>query len=290
MGGLGAALGYCQALFHQTGTPREHTRKVETLLQSIRAPWSASHELFWGYHGALGASDFVYDAAEPLLRRGRIPVIITGLDTARDVDELASLFQAQSPAFEGESILVRVILRSAASVDAATELVRTLVQTADASGRMPPWWPLLQGDLPPTEWTRLRDSLGDLWPFANIAVNPFTSTEAWQVIAEQTTVAQFVVGAADGVSEHGTISLPPGMRVTGASSQPSYLMSDYVAMLRTLDGIPTIIVLGPSLPSWTDETNVERLQAFMPHLEAACRSLWADLNSGILDEVMGLAA
>src|SRR6195952_1341359 len=84
LGAPGAVLGYCQALFAYAGSPREHTARVRAALQGIHAPWSSSHELYWGFRGTESALDFVREGMEPLLGTGRVPVLITALDRSQD--------------------------------------------------------------------------------------------------------------------------------------------------------------------------------------------------------------
>ena len=69
MGGAGAAIGYCQALFNRAGTSDIQSRLVLEVLSTINAPWSQSHELFWGYRHDETAAGFLQNALEPLTDR-----------------------------------------------------------------------------------------------------------------------------------------------------------------------------------------------------------------------------
>ena len=148
MGAAGAAIGYCQALFANAGDARQHTEKVQRLLREIEAPWCESHELQWAYRLNATATDFVSSACAPLLGCGRVPILITALDPARQAEELEAIL-ATSPAVpDSESILVRVVLNSTESAKAMAAILRTLLSNARAERRMPRWWPLLQGTMP----------------------------------------------------------------------------------------------------------------------------------------------
>lgn len=286
----GAVIGYCQALFNRVGDPREHTSRFTSLLQSIGAPWPKSHELFWGYRGADQPQAYLNGALGPLAGTGRVPIVITGLDPAKDSVELNNLLQTQPGVMQNEPVLVRIVLGSQESFVATARLIRSLLADCRRDRRMPIWWPLLQSTMPIEQWNWLKVELADEWKYLNVAVNPFTTDDVFDFVSDRITVAQIVVGHAEGISDDGVITMAPGMKIAGAADGASYRLRDYIARLATLEVVPTLIVLGPSLPEWTDEMNTARLAKLLPHVDSACRSLWSDLPPDQISMILKMPA
>ena len=139
---------------------------------------------------------------------------------------------------------------------------------------MPPWWPLLQGMLDDDGWMKTQDLLGSDWRYANVAVNPFVSDAQFELLAPQITVAQIPIGLADGMTDDGVIRLAPGMKIHGATEGASYSLFDYIEKLSKLSSPPTLIILGPSLPEWSDDVSAKRIERLLPLLRKACDRLW----------------
>lgn len=272
----GAVLGYCQALFSRHQTPAEHTQHVIQALGAINAPWKLSHELFWGYHGDIDPQTFLDDAMRPLLGVGRVPILITGLDPATD-NELPAILRARPPIAAGETMLLRVVLQSEASIVAIARVMRDLLSAASAHSTMPLWWPLLQGSFTNDMWMKAAEIFGEIWPYTCIALNPFSAMDALDVIASQVCVGQVVIGDASGFADDGCITLPAGMKVTGAAPGATYSLPEYIRGLAQLPAIPTLILLGPSLPEWDGQQNTARVARAIQSLRTACDELWSDL-------------
>lgn len=286
----GTALGYCQALFGYAGSPKEHTAKVAALLQEIGAPWSCSHEMFWGFRRSEEPSAFIEDAIQPLIGSGRVPILITGLDPAANAIELAAIMGTMPAVPKNETVLVRVVLERDDSILATAKLIRTLVQEARGTKAMPKWWPLLQSALPRESWLRLKTELGDDWAYANVAVNPFTSQDVFEEIEEQVTVAQIPVGTQDGIHSDGTVELSEEVKVLGSAGKGVYAMDGYASKLGALSSSPTLIVLGPSRPTWTDLQNQMRIATLLPLVRHLCDSLWYRLTPERRDAIWRLVA
>lgn len=278
MGGSGAAIGYCQALFNRVGPPGQHTRTVTDVLMSINAPWSKSHELFWGYRNNEPASEFLNQAIGPLAGSGRVPILITGLDPSSDPDMISEILSSSPAIFPGESILIRVVLRSEDSIEQAASLIKSLLNRAFETGRMPLWWPLLQADFKRHQWQKLKELLEDAWEYVNIAVNPFADPDSISEIFEQITVVQFVVGLSDGVGQNGVIQLPPEMKILGAAQNASYDIFSYASEMQDLPNLPICIILGPSAPTWTQQQNCDRLANYLSVFKEATEILWSRMN------------
>lgn len=290
MGGAGAAIGYCQALFNRTGTSDLQSRLVLKALREINAPWSQSHELFWGYRNDETASGFLHNALEPLIGNGRVPVLISGLDPAIDADEIREITSTQPTIFAGESILLRLVLKSEDSIDSTAGIINSLVSEAFRSGQMPVWWPLLQASFTLKQWGRLRAALGDNWQFVNIAVNPFVDEATIAHLAKQITVAQFVIGLSDGIRSNGNISLPNEMKIHGAASGAAYNVFDYARSLQQAKILPTCILLGPSAETWTFDQNVARVARFLTVFREAANVLWEPIKPSNRQVVWSMAA
>lgn len=290
MGGSGAALGYCQALFNRTGPSDSHTRAVIQALADLAAPWPKSHELFWGYRRDESASVFLEKALAPLSGSGRVPVLITGLDPAADEESIMEILKTSPPIVPGETILIRMVLKSEDSIKPTGKLIGRLLDSSRADHKMPLWWPLLQGDFSPAQWQRLRDTVGDAWRYLNFAINPFTPLAVFEKLAEQITVAQFVIGLTDGISSTGQIILPPEMRILGAPDQASYDVFRFAGQLQMLPNTPTCILLGPALLNSTMRENCDRLRKFLPLFREAANILWHKLDRSSREMIWRLTA
>lgn len=286
----GTAIGYCQALFNYAGDPVSHTSKVIRLLKEINAPWANSHELFWGHKKQESPTEFVEQAISPLLGIGRVPVLITGLDPAQQKEEIEGILETSPAVQPGETILVRMVVNDKQSIKAAASLIHSLADTCRDNIAMPKWWPLLQGDLNIGQWELLQSLLGKDWRYVNTAVNPFVTDEVLEFLQDNITVAQIPIGLAEGISVDGTIRLAAGIKIMGASDQSSYSILDFVNVLSTLEYPPTLIILGPSLPEWTDVINQERLDALFPILRKACDSLWGGVSDVRRETIWNMSA
>jgi len=292
LGTTGAAIGYCQALFNRLGTARENTSRIVGLLQEIDAPWHSSHELFFGHVGKQQPAAFVNDASEPLIGSGRVPILITELDLDQDLETIRSIISSNVSAANGETVLLRVTISNRRGIQNLVRLVSELVETSFKAMKCPTWWPLLQGDIDPSEWRALKTALGSLWKYANIAMNPFFDMAQLEEVIDQITVAQVPVGLREGILGNGRIQLDPRMvRLTGALSPDAHYQIDrYADHLSELAHAPTLIVLGPSLPEWSDQINQDRLAALLPHLKSICEEIWSSLPAESRTEVWRMAA
>lgn len=290
LGAPGAVIGYCQALFNYQGSARRQTEHVMKMLKDMSAPWWASHEMFWGYRGDESASDYLRDGMEPLRGFGRMPVLITGLDPLNDMPTLENIFSSKAPVVAGETVLVRMSIGSVASAQAAGAWVRRLYGAALESRSMPEWWPLFQSPSGSEVWNVLREESGDAWPYVNVAVNPFASDNAMEAIGEQLTVAQVTIGLSEGIGSNGKIQLAPGMKIMGAPDKAEWDFNEYFAKISTYKDLPTLIVLGPSQPEWTDQMNADRIRAILPLLSEGCEKLWRDISQSRRDMLLSLAA
>lgn len=287
----GTALGYCQALFGYAGDPLRHTEKVIEVLEQIGAPWSKSHELFWGNRRPEEAvCDFLEQSVRPLIGGGRVPILISGLDPAADCKTIEAINKARPAVPENESVLLRVVLKNEASVRQITGLMKRALGESHLAGAMPPWWPLLQGILDDDGWMKLQELLGSDWRYSNVAVNPFVTDAQFDLLAPQITVAQIPIGLAAGMSDDGVIRLASGMRIHGAPEGASYSLFDYIEKLSKLPSTPTLIILGPSLPEWSDKVNAQRIERLLPLLRRACDRLWCMLPAERRDAVWKMVA
>jgi hypothetical protein len=292
LGGPGAAIGYCQALFNKVGSPHENTNNVVSLLQEIGAPWAKSHELFWGYKGESSTEEYVVDASGPLIGDGRVPILITALNAGSDQAEISKILSAPTSVVPGETILLRILIDDVDSAKAAVVQMRILIARARNENQMPQWWPLIQGALTVNEWREVQLMAGEMWPYFNIAATPWTSSAAYNLIKDQITVAQVPVGLKEGISLDGTVVMVdkhiklPGTPETDAV----YNLLEYFETLKNSVSAPTLIVLGPSKPEWTEEINKARLQALLPLLEDGCKNLWDGLAKSDYETVWSYVA
>jgi hypothetical protein len=286
----GAFLGYCQALFSLRPPYHENTNRIIAMLESQGLPWARSHELFYGHKGSASVTEFVTSAAAPLRDIGRVPVLITSLDPASDRAALSAVFDSVAQVVPGETILARVIVQNHESFVALEALVRELVDEAARNRAMPRWWPLVQSGGTAREWENLRTRLGPLWKYMNVAVNPFSPEDHWQVVAEQIMVAQFVVPHARDIDEDGTARLSEGMQISGASAGASYNIRHLVQRAGSLPSWPTAIFLGPTLDEWSDDDNLERVTKAVRVFVNEIESLWHLAGQSRYSELLRMAA
>ena len=286
----GAALGYCQALFVKTSDPESNTENIISQLASIDAPWHKSHELYWGNKSSESIDEFITSSVQPLLGTGRMPILITPLNPNFDYITIRQILNTDPLVFEGETTLVRIVLTNEDSVNAAVSLMKEVLDTARRKGIMPKFWLLLQGQLSASEWHRFADLMGHDWQFVNIAVNPFTMADLPEICWNQVTVAQVVLGHLEGIDENGNIKLPDGMKIAGANNEDSYNLYNFIDSIKYLEVSPTLIILGPSFPYWSDEYNLARIQKFLPLLRKACERLWRGLSKDRRNMVLSLSA
>lgn len=292
LGGPGAAIGYCQALFNRLGSHQANTIRISRLLKEVSAPWYNSHELYWGNRGDTPISDYVLEASEPLIGDGRVPILITALDAYEDRKEIGEILNSESLVVPGETILVRVLISNEQAQASAIRVMKMLLGNAEKSGVMPRWWPLLQGDLTPQEWAGFAEKAGALWKYSNIAMNPFMNSNCFDYLRDQITVAQVPVGLSEGVHSDGIIQMAEGqVRLTGAPEiGAQYNLFNYFERAKQLTYAPILLVLGPALPEWGDIVNQKRLEALVPVLETGCRNLWHGLSEDNYNMVWNFAA
>jgi len=290
MGIPGAALGYCQALFIKNTDPKSNTENILDLLGSIKAPWYKSHELYWGNKADESVKDFITLSIQPLLGTGRMPILISPLDPKNDFEIIKEILYTDPLMFEGETTLVRIVLSDDESVNSVAILMQEVLKNAREKDQMPKFWPLLQGQIGYREWQHLMDLMGNDWKYLNIAVNPFTIDSLPEICWEQVTVAQVVVGHMEGMSDDGDIHLPKGMKIAGAKECDDYNIFDFFTKLENLEVAPTLIVLGPSLPDWSDQYNLQRIERLLPLLRKSCNQLWRALSDRRKNMVWELTA
>lgn len=290
MGGSGAAIGYCQAVFNRVGPPSQQTKTVTEALMKINAPWSKSHELYWGYRDKEAASDFLNEAITPLAGSGRVPILITGLDPSYDSDAINAILKSSPPIFPGESILIRLALKSERSIEPAAYLIKQLLSRAYETDQMPLWWPLLQADFRSDQWRKIKKLLGEAWQYVNVAINPFADPDAVNEVFEQITVVQFVVGLSEGIRSDGIIELPPEMKILGAPEDAAYDIFSYAREMQNLPNLPICIILGPSAPTWTQQQNCDRLRKYLVVFKEATEVLWSRMNKNDRELIWGLSA
>jgi len=286
----GAFMGYCQALFSPPSLLAENTIRIMSMLESEGLPWARSHELFYGHKGALPIEDYVRQAAAPLRHLGRVPILITGLNPARDATALDEIFEATPQLISGETILVRIIVEDRPSFDALEILVRGLVENAFASGKMPRWWPLVQSGSEASEWSDFRRRIGALWKYMNVAVSPFSPGDQWDIISDQIMVAQFVVPHEQDIASDGNVRLSDGMRISGATENASYNIRELVNRAGSLSTWPTSIFLGPTLPGWSDYENLRRVAKAVRIFTDEIQNQWISTGHDRYSELLMMAA
>ncbi len=291
----GAVIGYCQAMFSRDGTPAEHTIKVARNLKAIDAPWSSSHELFLDHAGAMPIEEFLNGAMRPLAGKGRVPIVITGLDPAKDLSRIDELDRSKVPFASNETALFRVMISGRESLTAIAQFMNQKVEGCRKSQTMPVWWPLLQFDSRTnlSDWKYFKGLVGENWKYLNTAVNPFTirdCPEIFEFVKNQVTVAQIPVGKAAGVDNSGGIQIPSIMKITGTNGDDNYSLPDYASRLEeALPYSPTLILLGAHQREWGAEEDLARVKAIMPHVKSAAQQLWG-LNQERTQALMRLPA
>jgi hypothetical protein len=270
----GAFMGYCQALFHKQGSLAENTVRIADILTNAGLPWARSHELFLGHRHSESIKEFVEQAAGPLMDLGRVPILITALDVNAKpaVDEI---FDAPINVVDGETVLVRLVAGSDVSIGAIAPMIAQLVKQAEATGEMPQWWPLVQAGGMADEWRNLKRDLGSLWQYMNIAVNPFTGRAAFEAVADQIMVAQFVVPGDEDIDADGAVRISDDMHIYGAAAGDRYSVPEFADTISKLDSWPTCIFLGPALPQWTDTDNVKRVSKAVNAFVLQVQDQWA---------------
>lgn len=269
----GAFMGYCQALFQQIGSYEQNTSRIMKLLGNANLPWSRSHELYLGHRRTHSIQYFVEEAARPLTKLGRVPILITGIDV-NEYDLVTEILNSKISVVSGETVLVRLTVESVASGKSAVQLVSRLFGEAQSNQRMPRWWPLLQASEGTSIWHDIREELGELWQYVNVAINPFTDERVSEIVRDQTTVCQIVVTGLADVTEEGEVRISEGMSIYGAEIGDRYHIGEMVLRLAEFDSWPTCIFLGPTLPHWSDEENLERTRRSVVAFANEARSLW----------------
>lgn len=293
MAAAGAAMGYCQGLFVREGTPEEHTQHVMEYLLHISAPWSRSHELLLdNRREEESITDYINQAMIPLQGIGRVPVLITSLDPAlaKDRETIEEIIHTKPIIHPGETILYRVVLSSSASIEAIADIMGKSLQESRKRGEMPRWWPLLQGEMSTEGWKALEIGLESSWKYANLAITPYTPREVLHDYASQVTVAQFLVGAKEGIDADGTITVPTAMCIGGKPKTQPYNLFDYTRILQQEGISPTCIVCGPSLPEWTVVENKARLGRYLSLFREASTSLGTENRERVCERVINLSA
>lgn len=292
LGIQGAAVGYCQGLLNKRegDTPEDHTIYFIDQLKSLRAPFYESHELLITQKPSdMSVEDYVRSAAKPLLVEGRVPILITDYDTNKDYSKIRNIFDFPSPIKNGESILVRMVVDSEASIDSAARLINEAVQTVKSEQRVPSWWPLLQSgrNFGVEEWSKLHDRVGSNWDYVTLAVHPF-STDILDNYKQNVIVAQWLVGRPKGMFPNGDVDLhTTNCMISNGSNQ--YNIYEFGQQLRESGLNPTSILCGGSLPNWTEEENRQRLRSYLPHFSDSVREIW-NLNEGRTKALLSLAS
>src|SRR3989338_2249674 len=148
--------------------PQEHTLNLIKQLEEINAPWHRSHELYWNYREHEPVEDYIQEAIKPLLGSGRVPILITSLDPAKDKNIIEQILATMPAVMPGETILVRLSLNSSDSIRPAVEIIQSILKNCKKNKSMPVWWPLLQGDLKIDQWKELQAMLGKDWQYVNL--------------------------------------------------------------------------------------------------------------------------
>lgn len=261
------SLGYCQALFEREREPGVHTAKMIRLLTEAGFPHERSHELVVAHQNGYGLGEFVDRAIEPLAcEDGSAPILITPYDVAEDAEKIDQILLC--PVKVNGTILVRVLLKSEESVEAAVRLLNRLAdrvaehQAQGGKGK-PIWWPLIQNVRISWSWLELADQLGENTKYLKMAVNPWTTfpPELTHLIK----VAQIPVGPSDGVGNDGLVALGP-VKVSGAPDDAHYDLASYLQTVKYAR--PTRIILGPT-PGWGDAENLARVGKVVSLLQRA---------------------
>lgn len=276
LGIQGAAIGYCQGLINplSESTPESHTAYFSKQLQEIAAPFYKSHELLITLKPEkMPIGEYVQRAVAPLLKEGRVPILITDYDPAKDSEEILEIFNSPSPIRDDESILVRMVLNRQESLDLIATLINEKVAVAKETHKMPKWWPLLQTgkDFPVDYLHNLHDLVGSNWEYVALATHPFSLNVA-EEFSYNTIVAQWLVGKHKGIYPNGDISLHT-LGCIG-EGEASYNLFEYGRTIKELELNPTSILCGGSMPYWTEEQNLHRLRQYIPLFNEAIKEIW----------------
>ncbi len=251
--------------------PAQHTQHVINQLQAIDAPQYLSHELYWNYHEQETVEEYINQAMEPLRGSGRVPVLLTSLDPAKDNKIILEIFATRPVALaSGATMLVRLCLNSKESIAPAVELIKAILKECRKNKSMPIWWPLLQGDLNITGWKKLKQALGNDWKYVNIAMNPFMDQKVLEEFKEQTVITQFFIGEAKGINhKEGIITIHQRCDLGTNKLRKTYNLFNYCKKIKDNKLNSVSIICGPSLPEWTIPQNRERLEKFLPLFKEA---------------------
>lgn len=119
--------------------------------------------------------------------------------------------------------------------------------------------------------------MGPHYRFVNVAINPFQQRRMIELMRDQVTVMQVPIGEASGISSGGLITLNEHVPIFGKGSIKGYDAAEFLSELGKFDVEPTLIVLGPTLPDWTDADNQGRVAAILPLIRYACLEAWGGI-------------
>ena len=272
-------VGYCQGLFNpETNSPKEHTEHVTRFLQDLHAPLPQSHELFIGLKPErMFIKEYIKEAISPLAKDGRVPVIITQYDPAKDLDAITEIFNTTYlPIEDRHTILVRVQLGSEHSIQPTAKIIHSLYNESVQSEKMPRYWPLIQADrFSSKDWKTFQSAIGkEISPYVTIAATPFTTQEILKQIKDNVGVYQFFIGRAKGVHNDGEIELNERTCVGRENNVGKYNVLEYAHSLKE-NGLEAQvgIVCGQS-QGWEQRENIERVKNYIPLLKQAGKILW----------------
>ena len=229
-------------------------------LEKVDANWTKSHELFWGYRQDEPVETYLEQAIAPLLDAGRIPVLITNLDPAKDNDEIEKIFRSKPKGVNEETILVRLAFNSEKSIYPIAKLIKKLIKDSQKTKEMPRWWPLIQAEFDLRTWRKLKKTLGKAWKYSNIAMTPFMNEKIVKELKDQITVAQFFLGKANGIKQNGDIRLDLYTCTGLRGNIRKYNIFSYAKKIKITDSDPTCIICSPSDPRWSVQKNQRRLK------------------------------
>ena len=274
-------VGYCQGLFNQdqrlSDNPAVHTMRVRYLLEALNAPMPSSHELFVGLKPRkMSLGRYINQAMSPLSENGRVPVIITQYDPAKDRKRLDAVFSNTPLIGKENTKLVRMQLGSEASIKPTAEIIRSLYDQSVAARVMPNYWPLIQADgFKDEQWNALKAAVGsDIWEHVTVAATPFTAAQISDVVRDNVAVYQFFIGAPNGVHADGTVELNSKACVGNGLTQGNYNVFDYAHKLGEQGLEAQVgIVCGQSI-HYPQYENVGRVEKYLPLLRGAAKILW----------------
>lgn len=239
--------GYCQGLFPVLGSPGEHTKYLAKMLAVAGARYPNSHELCLDTKPSSESVErWLTEATEPFRNgNGCVPVLITNLGVGESM--IGRIFA--SPRQFDEPVLVRMLItEDSESFFCAAYRMERLVEQVRSEKIVPAWWPLFQGNMSVNGWKQLRQDLGEYWKYVCVAMNPFMGPGVQNLLFANIVVAQVPIGLADGIESNKII-------INGTS----YSLDEYCAHINALPHRPVFIVLGQSLPEWSEDMNVSRV-------------------------------